>query len=75
MKLDTNVTLTQEETQAIARAIEVAKKVNDFTGDMPEEISLPYVYGWERRAITKLSELLFSDQVQGAKIRVIKDNE
>lgn len=75
MKLDTNLTLTQEETVAIARAIQVTKKVNEFSGDMPEDLDLPYVYGWEARAIKKLSELLFTDQVQGAKIRVVKDNE
>lgn len=75
MKLDTNVTLTQEETAALARAIQVTKKVNEFSGDMPEDLDLPYVYGWEARAINKLSELLFTDQVQGAKIRVVKDNE
>ena len=75
MKLDTNVTLTQEETAALARAIQVTKKVNEFSGDMPEDLDLPYGYGWEARAINKLSELLFTDQVQGAKIRVVKDNE
>jgi len=71
MKSNTNITLTQSESRALAEALRIAYQLLEAGIDMPDNVERPY--SWDIADIKKLSGKIYKYQVQGASIQIEKE--
>jgi len=71
MKLDTNITMTESESQAIAEALRLANELLESGIELPETVKKPY--SWDVDDIKKLANRIYKFQIKGATVHIETD--